>query len=141
MTAERIAELRELARSARHKFWANFGEALDEALDALEASRAELKRIADDKAYLYQANVANEWEERYQSQERRLEAKGEELAVVRAQCAAMRKALEDIRSSVGALSDFMYEPVRVVAQYIFAEIHKALHPPASAPIPPVENKR
>ncbi len=43
MTGERISELRELARSSRHKFWANFGEALDETLDALEASQAELE--------------------------------------------------------------------------------------------------
>ncbi len=45
MTPERIGELRELARSSRHKFWSNFGTALDEALDALEASRTELAAL------------------------------------------------------------------------------------------------
>ncbi len=75
MTPERISELREILTRVQSVISARY---LAEALDALEASQAELKRIAGDKAYLHQANVANEWEERYQSQERRLEMKTEE---------------------------------------------------------------
>jgi len=43
MTPERMAELRELARSSLHKFWANFGDGLNETLDALEADEWRVK--------------------------------------------------------------------------------------------------
>lgn len=60
-------------------------------LDELNAKDAELARIAADKAYLFQANVANEWEERYQCQERRIELKDAEIAERDATIAAMRE--------------------------------------------------
>jgi hypothetical protein len=49
-------------------------------LDDLDAKDAELTRIAADKAYLFQANVANEWEDRYQCQVQRIEMKDAEIA-------------------------------------------------------------
>ncbi len=39
--------------------------------------KAEIARISADKTYLTRAGLANEWEERYQTQERRLEMANE----------------------------------------------------------------
>ena len=59
-----------------------------EALAERDTLKTELDRIAADKAYLFHANIANEWEERFESQERRLEMANEELAKVQAQAQA-----------------------------------------------------
>lgn len=80
-----------------------------EALAERDTLKTELDRIAADKAYLFHANIANEWEERFESQERRLEMANEELAKVQAQAGAMRKALEPFAAFAEA---FDAKPIR-----------------------------
>ena len=66
-----------------------------EALAERDTLKTELDRIAADKAYLFRANIANEWEERFESQERRLEMKNEELAAARSLLELIRTKLEE----------------------------------------------
>src|SRR6185503_20335739 len=53
---------------------------------------AELKRIGEDKDYLFRANVGNDWEERLQVQKRMIEMRDREIARLEA---ALREAGKD----------------------------------------------
>ncbi len=72
----------------------------------LANAKAELDRIATDKAYLARAGLANEWEERYEMLDGANRELSSEIKRLEAQCAAPRKALQAVMPFVGADPEF-----------------------------------